>query len=186
MTMCHYFRRMAENNLWANDRLYRAVLELDQDAFEAARTSFFPSIKATLNHILLVDLYYLDMLRQGGEGLLILQRWTDIRDPVALFDAQSSCDRDYLTVCNALREDDVSRLVVTDRGSAGQVMERTGDLLMNIFMHDVHHRGQVHAMLSGTPVPPPQLDEYFLDFDLERRRTEVLRLGLGTSKEVDR
>ena len=33
-------------------------------------------------------------------------------------------------------------------------------------------------MLSGTSVKPPQLDEFFLDYDLRFRRDEVERLGI--------
>jgi len=29
-------------------------------------------------------------------------------------------------------------------------------------VHQIHHRGQAHAMLSGTSLAPPQLDEWFL------------------------
>ena len=49
------------------------------------------------------------------------------------------------------------------------IPERIGDLLAHLFMHQIHHRGQVHAMLSGTSVKPPQLDEFFLDYDLKLR-----------------
>ncbi|PDQ18464.1 damage-inducible protein DinB, partial [Mesorhizobium sanjuanii] len=52
MELIDHLRRMAGNNLWSNDRLYRAVLQLQPGEFEAQRISFFPSIKATLNHIL--------------------------------------------------------------------------------------------------------------------------------------
>ena len=65
MTLLDHLRRMAGNNLWSNDRLYRAVLQLGPGEFEAERTSFFPSIKATLNHILAVDYLYLDFLERG-------------------------------------------------------------------------------------------------------------------------
>jgi uncharacterized damage-inducible protein DinB len=68
--------------------------------------------------------------------------------------------------------------VPTDRGDEGIIPERIGDLLAHLFVHDIHHRGQVHAMLSGTSVKPPQLDEFFLDYDLRFRRDEVARLGL--------
>ena len=34
-------------------------------------------------------------------------------------------------------------------------------LLAHLFQHQIHHRGQAHAMLAGTPVAPPQLDEFF-------------------------
>jgi hypothetical protein len=45
--------------------------------------------------------------------------------------------------------------------------------------HQVHHRGQVHAMLAGTSVAPPQLDEFVMDgdADVEARRPEVTALG---------
>lgn len=66
--LLEHFRRMARNNLWSNDRLYRAVFALQAGEFEARRTSFFPSIKDTLNHILAVDLLYLDFLEQGPLG----------------------------------------------------------------------------------------------------------------------
>lgn len=62
MNLLDHFSRMARNNLWSNDRLYRAVLQLEPGEFEAERTSFFPSIMATLNHILAVDHLYLDFL----------------------------------------------------------------------------------------------------------------------------
>ena len=45
-------RVMAYNNAWANHRLLSACAALSQAEFEAPRTSFFPSIQATLNHIL--------------------------------------------------------------------------------------------------------------------------------------
>ena len=66
MHQLEHVSRMAANNRWSNDRLYRAVLMLQPGEFEAERVGFFPSIKATLNHILAVDLLYLDMLEEGG------------------------------------------------------------------------------------------------------------------------
>jgi uncharacterized damage-inducible protein DinB len=179
MTLAGHFRRMAENSLWSNDRLYRAVLALAPGAFEAPRTSFFPSIRATLNHILSVDLFYLDMLEEGGVGLALFDRWRDHDDPARLAAAQYEFDRRLLEFCLGLDEDALDRRVQTDRGDAGKIPERIGDLLAHLFVHDIHHRGQVHAMLSGTSVAPPQLDEFFLDYDAQARRAELRRLGLS-------
>ncbi|WP_274629954.1 DinB family protein [Arvimicrobium flavum] len=178
MDLVEHFRSMAANSLWANDRLYRAVLALKAGEFEAERTSFFPSIKATLNHILSVDLYYLDMLREGGIGLGVFDVWKDYDDPAALAAAQAAFDRDLLAFCEGLGAPDLDRRVPTDRGEDGLIPERIGDLLAHLFQHDIHHRGQVHAMLSDTSVKPPQLDEFFLDFDWKLRKAEVDRLGL--------
>src|SRR5215510_2169950 len=59
---------MACNNAWSNHRLLGACGKLTQADFVAPRTSFFPSIKATLNHILTVDWYYVDALERGLRG----------------------------------------------------------------------------------------------------------------------
>ena len=178
MDLLGHNRRMAQNNLWSNDRLYRAVLALRPGEFEAERTSFFPSIKATLNHILSIDLFYLDMMEETGAGLSIFDSYEEFDDAQALAAAQSGLDRRLIAFCGRLTEKDLVRRVLSDRGDEGKIPERIGDLLAHLFLHDIHHRGQVHAMLSGTSVKPPQLDEFFLDYDLRFRREEVERLGL--------
>jgi uncharacterized damage-inducible protein DinB len=179
MDLLTHFRRMAENNLWSNDRLSRALIALQPGEFDAPRTNFFPSLKETLNHILSVDHYYLDMMEEGGAGLAIFDRYRPYDDPSKFAEAQAAFDRRLLDFCKRLTAADVDRRVLSDRGGSGFVPERICDLLAHLFMHEIHHRGQVHAMLCGTSVKPPQLDEYFLDFDLKLRRDEVARLRLG-------
>ena len=51
-------------------------------------------------------------------------------------------------------------------------------ILLHLFVHQVHHRGQVHDMLCATSVSPPQLDEFFLSGDLGLRERELEQLGL--------
>lgn len=179
MTLLTHFSRMAGNNLWSNDRLYRAVLQLKPGEFEAERTSFFPSIKATLNHILVVDYLYLDFLEEGGVGAAAYDDYVPFDKPQALFAAQVAADRRLIAFCDALSEADLHRRVITDRREDGMIPEKIGDILAHVFLHDIHHRGQVHAMLSGTSVAPPQLDEFLLDYDLKVRKEEVERLGLS-------
>jgi uncharacterized damage-inducible protein DinB len=178
LTALGHFQRMARNNLWSNHRLHGAVLTLRPGEFEAARAGFFPSIRATLNHILLIDRYYLDMLEEAGEGLAVLDRFVEHAEPAQLAAAQLGSDRRLVGYCDRLSDADLDRRVPTDRGAGGRIPERIGDLLAHLFIHDIHHRGQVHAMLSGTSVAPPQLDEFFLDFDLRLRSDELAALGL--------
>jgi len=169
---------MARNNRWSNDRLYRAVLALEPGEFEAERTGFFPSIKATLNHILAVDHLYLDFLEEGGVGAAAYDDFVPFDNASDLAEAQIKFDRRLIALCDALSEADLDRRVVTDRREDGMIPEKIGDILAHVFLHDIHHRGQVHAMLSGTSVAPPQLDEFLLDYDLKLRKAEVERLGL--------
>ncbi|RWK53055.1 DinB family protein [Mesorhizobium sp.] len=178
MDLLVHISRMARNNLWSNDRLYRAVLQLEPGEFEAERTSFFPSIKATLNHILAVDHLYLDFLKRAALAPRPMTISCRSMKPSALFAAQVAADRRLIAFCDRLSAEDLDRRVITDRGEDGRIPERIGDLLAHLFIHDNHHRGQVHAMLSGTSVKPPQLDEFLLDYDLKLRKEEVERLGL--------
>src|SRR4026207_1568483 len=67
-TIVGTYRAMAFNNAWSNHRLLAACAHLTQEEFEAARTGFFPSLKATLNHILIVDWFYVDGLEGGWLG----------------------------------------------------------------------------------------------------------------------
>ncbi|MBZ9871739.1 DinB family protein [Mesorhizobium sp. BR1-1-9] len=178
MTLLEHLCRMARNNLWSNDRLYRAVLALQPGEFEAERSSFFPSIKETLNHILAVDHLYLDFLTDGGRGAAAYDDFVPFDDAASLAEAQADFDRRLIAFCDSLSETGLERRVITDRRQDGMIPEKIRDVLAHVFLHDIHHRGQVHAMLSGTSVAPPQLDEFLLDCDVKLRKAEVERLGL--------
>ena len=104
MDLLEHFSRMAGNSLWSNDRLYRAVLALKPGEFEAARTNFFPSIKETLNHILAVDLLYLDMLEEGGVGASVFDDFAPFHHAAKLAQAQAAFDLRLLDFCSAYRQ----------------------------------------------------------------------------------
>jgi len=155
---------MARNNAYANERLYDACCRLSQESFAAERTNFFPSIRETLNHIWEVDRYYLDALREEGRGLKVFDA-PHLETAAELKDAQEVLDRMLICFCDTLTKTDLDRKVVQDRGRNGRFEETIANTLLHLFQHQIHHRGQVHAMLAGTNVAPPQLDEFFLDFD---------------------
>ena len=48
---------------------------------------------------------------------------------------------------------------------------------MHLFQHQIHHRGQAHAMLTGTRIEPPQLDEFFSAGEASLRAAEFADLG---------
>ena len=169
-------RAMAYNNAWANHRLLTACAGLTQPEFEAKRTAFFPSIKATLNHILVIDRFYVDALEGGTLGPAAWLNHTPIGTVPELALAQADVDRRLISWCDRLTERDLDRIIHVHREESVQ-NERADRLLLHLFQHDVHHRGQVHAMLSGTNVPPPQLDEFFAAGEASLRAAEFARLG---------
>jgi hypothetical protein len=54
-----------------------------------------------------------------------------------------------------------------------------------MIQHQVHHRGQAHAMLSETSVSPPQLDEFFSAGEAPLRAGEFAELGWSEEKIWD-
>src|SRR4051812_44585638 len=80
------------------------------------------------------------------------------------------------TSCDGLGEKDLGRIICVHRGTRVQE-ERCDRLLLHLFQHDIHHRGQAHAMLSGTSVKPPQLDEFFAVGEAPLRAAEFAELG---------
>ena len=163
--LIRHFRNMALNNQWANRRLLAACDALDRGEFSAPRTGFFPSIRETLTHNLMVDLFYLDALEEGGIGQALREDFRAPKDCADLAFEQERADARLVAFCEGLEPGDLARQVETDRGDEGRVPERIEHMLAHLFQHQIHHRGQAHAMLSETSVAPPQLDEFFLDYD---------------------
>ncbi|QBX99443.1 nuclease [Rhodophyticola sp. CCM32] len=155
-----YFLAQARNNAWANATLFKAVTTLPRAAYDAEYPSFFGTIPRTLNHIHEVDLFYIDALTRGGKGRAIFQR-EDIDDPQALAAAQAASDGALMAFCATLTDTDLPQTVTVGR-SDGPSHERIDHLLLHLFQHQIHHRGQVHALLSQTGAEPPQLDDFYL------------------------
>jgi uncharacterized damage-inducible protein DinB len=170
------YRTMAYNNAWANHRLLTACLGLSTDEFTAKRTGFFPSLRATLNHILIIDHFYVDAMEGGTLGPAAFVNAEPCATVAALKEAQAAVDRRLLNVVEALDGTGLQRIVSVHRETSIQ-RERMDRLLLHLFLHDVHHRGQAHAMLSGTSVSPPQLDEFFAVGEAPLRAAEFAELG---------
>ena len=177
MGLAAHFRAMARNNAWSNARLLGACVRLSDAEFAAERVGFFPSLQRTLNHVLLVDRAYLADLQGAGR----VRSDAEIPFPLAadLAAAQLQADLDLIAFCNGCDEAALARVVPIDRGDGVAYRETAGAILSHLFVHQIHHRGQAHAMLAGTSVAPPQLDEFFLASDEPRRREELGRLGLA-------
>jgi uncharacterized damage-inducible protein DinB len=190
-SLARHFAAEAHNNAWSNHRLLAACARLSQEEFAARRTSFFPSIKATLNHILTVDWYYVDALERS------LARSVPNANPARFFEPeepfercadlareQRSCDLRLVALCRSLDEAAVEEIVEIPR-RAGIQRDRVHRILAHLFQHQIHHRGQVHAMLAGTQVKPPQLDEFYCANEAHLRADELAELGFSEARIWD-
>ncbi|MGE0355665.1 MAG: DinB family protein [Burkholderiales bacterium] len=185
ITLQRHLAAWAYQNAWANHRLLKACAALSPEDFAAPRTSFFPSLKATLNHIVTVDWMYADAMERamaGREPHPDLASFYEPEQPfetvAALAPAQRAVDRRFIALCESLGPADLERPVALLRRK-GRVEEAMHRLLAHVFGHQVHHRGQAHAMLAGTAVAPPQLDEFFCANEADLRAAELAELGFS-------
>jgi uncharacterized damage-inducible protein DinB len=170
------YRAFAYNNAWANHRLLAACQNLSQAEFDAERTGFFPSLKKTLVHILVIDQFYVDALEGGWLGPRAWENPVPCPTVADLRREQSAVDRRLIKLCESLTPGSLEETVQVNRDTWVQT-ERHDRLLMHLFQHQIHHRGQAHCMLSGTAVAPPQLDEFFPISEAGLRAQEFSELG---------
>lgn len=168
------YRAFAFNNAWANHRLLGACAALTQRDFVVERSGFFPSLQKLLNHIYVIDLFYVDALEGGTLGPRAWDNAVPCPELAELTIVQKAVDRRLIAFCKALTA--LNHIVRVNRGDRIQT-ERCDRVLMHLFQHQIHHRGRAHTLLAGTSTPPPQLDEFFLSDDKPLRTVDFSHLG---------
>ena len=130
------------------------------------------------------DWYYVDALERALQGRPVnpaARACFEPEEPFAacapLQAAQLAVDRRLLDCCRGLDETSLALPVAILR-VVGVLYEPVTRLLGHLFQHQIHHRGQAHAMLAGTTVAPPQLDEFFCANEAHLRAEELAALGL--------
>ena len=173
---------MAYQNAWANHRLAKAWRQLSPQELSAPRVSFFPTIRATLNHILTCDWFYVDALERELRGddphpdcRVFFKEDEPCLVATDLIGEQARVDRRLIAYCEQMRDADLGKIVTIARDTPQH--DSRLRLLSHLFEHQIHHRGQVHAMLSGTSVKPPQLDEFFCAGESHLRAEDFAELG---------
>ena len=158
-----YLQRMARYNRWQNDSLYTAADTLSDEARRQNRGSFFKSIHETLSHVLWADRLWMNRLSDWdgpGTGIPgstdLFAYWSVLKQERAASDAN------FIRWADAITQDQIDGdLVYTDTSGMQQTRHRPV-CLMQVFNHQTHHRGQVHAMLTAAGAKPQDTDIPFM------------------------
>jgi uncharacterized damage-inducible protein DinB len=157
--MKSYFQQLAKYNQWTNERLYAAVLELPSEMYRKPIGVFFVSLHGTLNHLLLTDRMWFKRLTGVGEELPNQLNAILFEDRQELAAARAAEDKRIIDVTNGYQDADLLKKIKYANTSGKQFEAPLSDLLMHIFNHQTHHRGQAHSCLSIlTEREPPSLD----------------------------
>ncbi len=155
---------MARFNAWVNARLYGSVAGLADQAYRKDRGAFFGSIHNTLNHLLVVDRLWTGRIEGVDRGVRALDQIL-YDDFESLRVARTDEDARLVALVDRLGAEGL-RAPVTYRRILGSGEQRTrcDHVLITLFNHQTHHRGQVHAMLTQAGVTPEPWDViYFLE-----------------------
>ena len=153
------FALMARFNAWANERLYGVVAGLSDADYREDRKAFFGSIHNTLNHLLVGDRLWMARIEGTEHDIRSLDQILH-EDFEALRVARQAEDERLTALVDSYDEAQLEAPITFRRmsGGGGEMSIRLDRILMTVFNHQTHHRGQVHAMLTAGGVTPLQMD----------------------------
>jgi uncharacterized damage-inducible protein DinB len=155
-----YFMTLARYNQWANRRLYDAVAQLPEPEYLRPRPSFFGSIHATLNHILVGDRIWIARIEEKPNPPYKLDQIL-YGDLVALRVAREAEDAHIVNLIAGLDERRLDQILAYANTKGEKQHTQLRLVLGHFFNHQTHHRGQAHGLLSHAGVEPPSLDLIF-------------------------
>lgn len=142
---------MAAYNAEMNRRFYGAALTLDDAGRRADRGAFWRSIEGTLAHVLWADRVWLARFGLGeapAQPIAASADWAGSFEDLRI--AREAFDAAIETWAAGLAPEALEGPLTWFSGATGREMTRSRALcLMQVFNHQTHHRGQVHALLTA-------------------------------------
>ncbi|WP_017446936.1 DinB family protein [Gayadomonas joobiniege] len=153
------YQLLANYNRQMNEKIYRAALNLPESEVCMDRGAFFGSIFDTLNHIYVGDLVWLKRFSQGNLGLKSLLPMADLPQPIGLSarmadslaelsEHRGKLDQIIIEFVNELRPEMLTRKLVYQNTKGVEFEKDFAALVLHMFNHQTHHRGQVTTLLN--------------------------------------
>lgn len=149
---------MARFNSWVNDRIYACVAGLPEDSYRADQGAFFGSVHGTLNHLLLVDRLWTARLQGTIEKFSSLAQIL-YDDLPSLTEARKAEDQRLIDLVESYSDADLKgEVTFTMMSQPGDMTMRRDHILLTLYNHQTHHRGQIHCLLTQCDLATPDLD----------------------------
>ena len=147
MTQRDNFQQLAGYNRSANARLYGVALALPDELYWRPTGVFFKSLHGTLNHLLLTERIWLKRLTGIGDHPNRLDAIL-YEDRIELARARFAEDERLIATVNGYDETGLASLHSYQTTSGKPQQPLVSDMLLHLFNHQTHHRGQAHSCLS--------------------------------------
>lgn len=152
----HDVRKVYDYNEWANARFLADLEALRPDQLTAHVESSFPSLLATMGHLIAAEWIWLS--RWQGHNPTAFPEWLiepTLEDLRARLRKVESERADFLA---GLSQDDLETNVDYRNLSGTAFSHRLLDLLLHVANHSTYHRGQLTTMLRQVGASPRSTD----------------------------
>jgi uncharacterized damage-inducible protein DinB len=143
-------------NRWANRRILAAATVLPAEERGRDLGSSFPSVQATLTHVLGAEWIWLE--RWNGRSPAGFPADWELGDWAELERRWEDVERTQASFVGGLSEADLQRAVDYRTIDGTPYAARLGQLLRHVVNHSTYHRGQVVTMLRQLGHPAPTTD----------------------------
>lgn len=149
---------LAGFNRWANQRVYQACSILPDADYRLDRGAYFGSIHNTLNHLLVVDRLWLGRLLEQATPQISGLDQCLYEGFEALRNARAEEDERLIAIVEGFDEKSLAQEVSYSFVNGQSAATQRQLILITLFNHQTHHRGQIHTMLTQAGVDVPPLD----------------------------
>ena len=159
-----FVRTMAQYNAEMNRRWYAAAGRLSDAQRKAPGGAFWDSLHGTLCHILWADRQWMSRFSDWPKPAVGQKQSAGLFDDFsALRAARVQADADIGAWADGVTEDWLAQDLIWFSGSAQKELRRKrAPLVLHLFNHQTHHRGQAHALLSAFGVDTGDTDLPFV------------------------
>jgi len=150
---------LAHYNQQMNRSIFTVLSKLDAPEISKDRGAFFGSIIGTLNHILVGDIIWLKRFTMHPANFSSLKPVKELTLPASLSDiihpdiapldvARKTMDTVLISFTEEAREADYNMPLAYANTKGKTFKKNFAGLVLHLFNHQTHHRGQVSTLLN--------------------------------------
>jgi uncharacterized damage-inducible protein DinB len=154
-----YFSHLASYNQWMNRKLYAAAAGLTDEALREDRGAFFGSVFGTLNHIAIGDILWFKRIARAFPGLSSLRYVDQLPPPgfpntplcatlAELARLRAMLDEAIIAFCAEVQPSQLAEALEWTSTKGVRSRKLLGEVLVHVFNHQTHHRGQATTLFS--------------------------------------
>jgi uncharacterized damage-inducible protein DinB len=149
-------KELFEYGSWATAAYFRAAAALPEEERTATAAGSFPSVIATLAHI--VGAEWIWLRRWRGESPTAAPAWAAAPSLADLEARLREIEADRAAFVEGLADGDLERPVAYRSLAGKPATDPLGRLVRHVVNHSTYHRGQLAAQLRGLGHTPPSTD----------------------------